>query len=258
MLLLLLSRLLAALSAVFLLAFIYFFFAWIKEKKRLRILANSVVNKNLPGLERLKTLNSWVYNNKGFAKNQGFILWKRLGPRPSHILEAGGDCADKSRLLAAMLREVDVKATLAMMYPTLDGEPVHTIVFARTSSGLIASDPVYDVTFSTAENPVTVPMLVADPSLMLAALRHARSIRPSDDKIHFYDEATHHFDFVTTINWRKNAILRSVAKCLALLGIDSRFVFRPQLLEDPLLFISTASICFAMVAFVAALSLINF
>lgn len=249
MLYFLLSRILAVLSALLLLAFIFFLVAWFRERKNLQRLALSVVSQKCVEFEKLKNLNSWVYRNKGFAKNPRYFFWKRLGPTPSQILEQGGDCADKSRLLSAMLSEIGLSSTLAMMYSSQDGEPVHTIVFTRTTEGLLASDPVYDLTFGSADNPVTVQMLVADSSLMLADLRRARAMRPSDDKIHFYDEATHHFDFVTTINWRKNDLFRGIAKFLALFGIDARFLFRPRILEDPLLFLSIGSIFFAISAF---------
>jgi transglutaminase-like putative cysteine protease len=66
---------------------------------------------------RIKAINDWVYQNKGFGKNNHYFIVPALGPTPTQVLEFGGDCSDKSRLVAAMLNELNLDAGLVMVSP---------------------------------------------------------------------------------------------------------------------------------------------
>jgi hypothetical protein len=199
------------------------------REQALRVTAGLVTSE-----AKIEALNDWVYHNQGFAKNPHYFWSQKLGPTPRQVFEAGGDCADKSRLLSTMLGEVGIDSSLAMQYPCPDCDPVHTVVYAETGHGVTVADPVYDIVFPDGKGGLLpVAALVQDDKALHSRLTELRDLRGSTDKIAFYEEKTHHFRYATTINWNKNELLRTVARALTALDIEPRRLFRPAILENP-------------------------
>jgi len=234
---------------------IFFYFSYWKDSQSLRMLALQVT-KNVDTLdEKVQVLNSFVYHNQGFAKNTGYYLLKSLGPTPMQVLEKGGDCADKSRLLAAMLNQIGIEASLAMMYPCRECLPVHTVVLATTESGIISADPVYDLMFPKETGGYyDVRELMNDPEIQRNRLRALRIMRGLQDKIMGYHEPSHRFQFITTVNWSKYIWLRGIENIMNGLGLSPYLMRRPAVLEDPKLGLAALSgigaILFAILAMV--------
>ena len=183
---------------------------------------------------RVELLNAWVYRNQGFAKNQRYFWIARLGPTPVDVLQAGGDCSDKSRLLSAMLREIGIESSLAMLYPCSDCAAVHTVVLARSENGWIAADPVYDITFPDAKGGYeTLDRVVSNDHALIERVALLRVDRGPGDKINYYDPVINTYRYLTTINWKKNGQLRLAAKGLESVGYDPETFPRPYVLEDP-------------------------
>lgn len=232
---------------------IFFYFSHWKDSQSLRILALQVTKNAATLDEKVQVLNSFVYHNQGFAKNTGYYLLKPLGPTPVQILEKGGDCADKSRLLAAMLEQIGIGASLAMMYPCKECLPVHTVVLARTESGIISADPVYDLMFpKDTGGYYDVRELMNDPAIQVNRLQALRILRGPRDKIMGYHEPSHHFQFITTVNWSKYIWLRGIENILNWLGLSPYLVNRWAVFEDPKLGLAALSgigaVLFALLA----------
>src|SRR5688572_1347087 len=85
-----------------------------RDQARLGAIAREITAGVSAPEDRALELLHWVYQNQGFAKNEDYFLWKELRATPVDVLEEGGDCADKSRLLSSMLREIEIPSTLAM------------------------------------------------------------------------------------------------------------------------------------------------
>jgi len=96
---------------------IYFYSSYSKDARLLKALAAKLTETTTGSDDKVRVLNSFVYHNQGFARNRGYYLLKSLGATPLQVLEKGGDCADKSPLLAAMLYQMGIKASPAMLYP---------------------------------------------------------------------------------------------------------------------------------------------
>ena len=234
---------------------IFFYISRRKDSQSLRILAIQVTKNINTSDEKVRVLNSFVYHNQSFAKNTGYYLLKSLGPTPVQVLDKGGDCADRSRLLAAMLNQIGIEASLAMMYPCKGCLPVHTVVLATTESGIISADPVYDLMFPKETGGYyDVRELMNDPEIQRNRLRALRTMRGSQDEIMSYDETSHHFQFITTVNWSKNIWLRGIQNVLDRLNVPSHLITRPALLEDPQLglaaFSGISAVLCAMLAIV--------
>jgi len=239
---------------------IFFYFSYWQDSQSLRMLALQVTKNAATLDEKVQVLNSFVYHNQGFAKNTDYHLFKSLGPTPIQILEKGGDCADKSRLLAAMLEQIDIEASLAMMYPCKECLPVHTVVLARTESGIISADPVYDLMFPKETGGYyDVRELMNDPTIQLNRLQALRMLRGLRDKIAGYNELSHHFQFITTVNWSKHIWLRGIENILNWLGLSPYLMKRWAVFEDPKLGLAALSgisaVLFALLAVVFRLLL---
>lgn len=233
---------------------IYFCFSYSKDARVLNTLA-AQLTENLTELDdKVRVLNFFVYNNHGFEKNRSYYLIKSLGATPLQVLEKGGDCADKSRLLAGMLEQIGIKVSLAMLYPCQDCAPVHTVVLAETESGTIVADPVFDLMFpKEAGGYYDVRQMIGDREIQENRLRVLHSVRGPKDKINFYDSA-YHYDFITTVNWLKYRWLAELSRAMENLGLEPRFTRRPALLENPkLLFVNLSgatAVLFAILAIV--------
>jgi hypothetical protein len=225
------------------------FLAYESDQGRLREIAHEVTKDKSTPEARAIALMEWVYRNKGFAKNQGYFIWKKLGPTSIDVLESGGDCADKSRLLSSMLRELEMPSTLAMCFDE-HGQPTHTIVDAEVRPGVfMLLDPVWGLHFPK-EEPGRYYSLIdlrRDPSILWRRLDQVTASAPPDDKIHKYNRAKDVYDRATTINWEKNDLLRALKDRLAATRGDAVYaVPRPVAMEEPKLF-------FALVLAIVAL-----
>ena len=209
------------------------------DNRHLKKLARSACAGAKTDAERIIALTEWVYANQGFAKNRNYFLLKALGPTPMDVLRHGGDCADKSRLLSAMLKRLGIPSTLAMLYPCPDCAPVHTVVEAQSETGWMVVDPVFNLWFSGRPNEyyshryLGLEELRFARDLVDARLRYLRQYRGPTDKINHYDADTTCYTHAKTINWDKNRLLFITAKIINNFRIDPYLMRRPYIMEDP-------------------------
>lgn len=204
----------------------------------------------------VEELNHWVYNNQGFAKNRGYFLIRKLGPTPVQVLQSGGDCSDKSRLLAALLKRFGMDSTLVMLHACEGCKATHTIVETHYEGGRMAADPVFDIVFPAGNGRFYgVKELKQDPSIMISRLDELKVQRGSDNKVAFYKRETESYSWPKTINWEKNSVLQKVAALIEKYGHDPSLVMRPNFLEDPKLFLLYVSLFFGVAAGGVALAL---
>lgn len=232
-----------------------FYCSYAKDTRLLRVLATQLTETTRRHDDKVNLLSEYVFRNSGFAKNTRYFLIAALGPTPMQVLEEGGDCSDKSRLLAAMLEQIGIKSSLAMLYRGPGCLPVHTVVLAETESGVMAADPAYNMTFPRSEGGYyDVQEMARDSRVLTERLAAVRAARGVSDKITLYDESTHHYQFVMTVNWAKYPWLAAVSSVLKAIGKKPNVMRRPALLEDPKLLLLTLSGLFTV--FFAALAVV--
>lgn len=233
-----------ALGVAFAASSVYFYASWQKDNARLREFAAETVGAGPVTDQDIDRLNEKIYWTQGFAKNRDYYLWKSLGPTPIQILQHGGDCANKSRLLAAILSEYDVKASLVMLAPCEDCSFKHTVVEAKASDGPIVVDPVYDMSFPKPDGGYYgLTDLRRNPGILEGRIIQLVDQRGADDKIAYYhsSEDGSHYGFPKTINLDKNAMTRTAKAALGLFVDQPQLVYRPRFLEDPKLFLALAA-----------------
>lgn len=241
-------------AAVILCAAVYFYHSYSTDSRALRRLAAQLTRGLTRADDRVRVLNSFVYGHGGFERNESYYVLRRMRATPVQVLGGGGDCSDKSRLLAAMLEQIGIKTSLAMLYGCAGCPAVHTVVLARTESGTIVADPVYDLMFPNGTGGYhDIHRMIDDPRVLASRLGALRALRGAADRIADYDESDHRYDFVTTINWAKYRWLRGLSRGLGLLALEPRLIRRPALLENPKLLLASLSGVAAVLVAVLAL-----
>ena len=218
-----------------------------QDRTRLRAVARGIIAEADSPAQRVLGLLHWVHENGGTGENESFFVWPRLRAMPLQILEAGGDCADKSRLLSALLREVEIPATAAMCFDAPSGMPTHTIVEAQPEEGVyMVVDPAYDLYFPRDDAPGYYDLLDLrrDPDLVARRVAELRTQPvPHSEAGLYYLRPSTTYAYVSTINWNKNACLRFVQRQLQRWYGDEVYRLpRPVLLEEPKLFVAAASL----------------
>src|SRR5258708_21052302 len=126
------------------------FVDWQRDNALLRQQAVEITTNLSTDSSRVRVINDWVYQNQGFGKNDHYFIVPALGPTPIQVLESGGDCSDKSRLVAAMLNELNIGAGLVMISPCPNCGFIHTGVEAQYERGPMGGDPLWHVDYSAA------------------------------------------------------------------------------------------------------------
>ena len=206
---------------------------------------------------RIRAINDWVYQNKGFGKNNHYFIVPALGPTPLQVLEFGGDCSDKSRLVAAMLNELNVNAGLVMLSPCPNCGFIHTVVEAKYERGRMVVDPIWHVDYPTVDGRFLGVSDLAGTSRGRERVAELQRDRGPTDKIAAMPPTEATFDYAVGMNWGKNTASRAVAATLHLLGYPPEQMFRPRFLEDPKFALSLFLVCIG-ITIVGANFLIHF
>lgn len=239
----------SVLGAIGFLIFGLLYFKYHSESETIKQIAKYVTDglDDAPR-ERLIRLTHWVYSNKGFAKNREYFLFSKLGPTPIQVLEKGGDCADKSRLLASMLYQLDIPNTLVMLYDEENGKPTHTVVEVRLPDFRAVADPVYDIVYTTSHGQfLGLDELRRNNQLFLDRLQVLVEERGEKSKVAFYKKGTESYQWPRTINWESKWITSQIGRLLAVFVDEPQLISRPRFLEEPVLLMSLISLSISIV-----------
>jgi hypothetical protein len=223
-------------AAISLICGIGLYFSWQQDNAILREQTLAITTHLDSDSARIWAVNDWVYHNKGFDKNNQYFIVPALGPTPIQVLERGGYCADKSRLVAAMLNSIGIDAGLVMISPCLYCEFIHTVVEARYEGGRMVVDPTWDVDYPTGDGRFLGVADLAGTNRGQDRVAELQRQRPGT-KVGGMPAADASFENAVAINWDKNFATRSVAAALRLIGYEPETLFRPRILEDPKLFL---------------------
>lgn len=220
---------------------VYILFDWHSDNKELLAFAYTIVRDNDVNGQDIERLNEHVYRTGSFAKNNHYFFLPVLGPTPIQILQEGGDCSDKSRLLAAILDEMKIPATLVMLAPCSTCPFGHTVVEAQTTDGAIVVDPVYNISFpSSAGHYYGIRDLRDNSNILQSRLDELILQRGLGSKVAFYRKGADgiHYSYPVTINWEKNSLTQFIGRFLARYTDEPSLIYRPRWLEDPKLLIA--------------------
>jgi len=232
------------------------FLSYQRDCARLRGIAAEIAPAKHTPTDRVIALLHWVYGNQSTKENRRFFVVPHMRATPCQVLETGGDCADKSRLLSAMLREVGISASMAMCFDPRSGDPTHTVVVASVAAdATMVVDPAYDLYFPKPHPGQHYGLLDlrGDGSILLERLGQLRAELPRSHPIHSYNAECAAYSRASCINWERNGLTRIVRNWLDRDGTGAVHVIpRPLLMEEPKLLVGAFSLCaaaFAVAAF---------
>ena len=221
------------LSAILIASAVAIWVSWLNDNAVLRDKAIAVNNGLTTVSAKIIAINQWVYRNQGFAPNKRYFLIPALGPTPVQVLQSGGECEDKSRLVSAMLRQLGIDSGLVQIFPCEDCGPIHTVVEAEYGSGRMVVDPTWNIEYPSGNGEFLGVQDLAGSSIGREHIHDLQARRGAGDKIQFMSEAEATFDYARAVNWRKNAVSRAAAFGLRILGYTPEQMLRPHFLEDP-------------------------
>ncbi len=212
-------------------------FTWRADNALLRTQAMAITAHLDTDSARIRAVNDWVYHNQGFDKNHHYFLVPALGPTPVQVIQHGGDCADKSRLVAAMLNNLGIDAGLVMISPCWYCGFIHTVVEARYEGGRMVVDPTWDIDYPSGDGGFLGVTDLAGTNRGQERLAELRQQRETTDKIAHMPAADATFEYAVAINWDRDVVTRGIAATLQLIGYQPETSLRPRMLEDPKLFL---------------------
>lgn len=207
------------------------------DQRQLAVLARGVTAGVVDPSDRVLALMAHVHAELPSRRNPGRFCYLPLGATPLQILEHGGDCADKSRLLVALLRTLDISATPVMSFDTETGLPAHTFVEARlTPGGQMAVDPAFALAFPReAGGYFGLLDLRRDPAIVDRRLAQFH-VNPREDSaaVEYYLRPSAPYDSASTYNWDRNVLTRAAHAFLAPMIGEPLYAWpRPALVEEP-------------------------
>jgi Transglutaminase-like superfamily len=227
-------------------------FSWESDNAVLRQQAQAITAGLTSASARIMAVNNWVYHNKGFYTDRFFLL-PAFGPTPIQVLESGGDCGAKSRLVSAMLRQLGIRSGLVQIFPCRSCVPIHVVVEAEYEGGRMVVDPIWDLDYPSGNGKYLGVAQLAGTSLgrehvTVLQLQHAAS-----DKIERMPASEATFDYARAINWDKYFWTRAIAFGLRAAGYSPEHMLRPYFLEDPKLGLTIILVSVAIVTVIFSL-----
>ena len=167
----------------------------------------------------------------------GHFLFPGIRATAVQVLERGGDCADRSRLLTTVLSEYGIRATMVMLAPCTGCSFGHTVVEAIVADGRIVVDPTYGIAFpKPGGGYYDIRDLRRDPSIV----RHEVAALQVQDKdkqayVDFRSRYLGYFNDSRTINFGTNAFGQWATRIVLAFDAEPELIYRPRILEDPIL-----------------------
>jgi hypothetical protein len=215
---------------------------YLREQRVLATYVGRVVGPDLPASEQVKALVLSLKDKSGEGNDGYFLLpvLRFLRPTPLQVIENGGDCGDRSRLLIALLRLRGIHASKWALYNAA-GESKHAVVQAKVESGEMVADPLFGIWFPKPQaGYYAIAELRQDPGILpqrIAELR-AKGLRPGAGRLEFYEFNDYIYTNARTINWNKTFVMKFAYKVLhGILGRSADDIGRPAFVEEPALMV---------------------
>ncbi len=231
------------------------FLSYELDCSRLRAVSTLLIEGRHAPAEKVIALLDWVHGNQSTAENRRYFVLPRLRATSCQVLESGGDCADKSRLLSAMLRAIGIPAGMAMCFDPRTGNPTHTVVVATLAHGkTMVVDPAYNLFFPALSVGEYYGLLDlrADPTILGNRLDDLSAQLPRRHPVHSYNREAAGYSRASCINWDANVLTRLVKKCFLAENSEAiHAIPRPLILEEPKLMIGAGALLTGLFAVTA-------
>jgi hypothetical protein len=211
---------------------------YFSEQRTLEAYLNRVTQASQAPSEQTKEIVLSLKDKLDNGNDSYFLIpvFRFLRPMASQVIEKGGDCADRSRLVITLLRLRGIHATKWALYNS-NGESKHAVLEADVESGKMVVDPLFGIWFPKPQGGYFgIRELRQDSSILPERLKELRAekVELGAGRLEFYPEGEYIYTNARTINWTKAAILRSTFSLLHwMLGEHAYWLQRPGFVEEP-------------------------
>ena len=215
---------------------------YLNEERYLSNLIDSIAPSSLPPsvqamkvVESLRTLP--VIENTSYFL---FPIFSVLRPMPQQILEQGGDCGDRSRLVIRMLHLRGIQASKWAIY-TKEMKSVHAVVELESETGKMVMDPLFGLWFPRSDRGYYgIRELRQSPNILSDRIQSlvVQGKRPGASDLRKYPLDDYSYEYAKTINWEKWVVTWPLYKALSIIiGPSIENLQRPVFVEAPQLMV---------------------
>ena len=224
------------------------FIDYLNEEEYLLGLMDRVAPRSLPPSDQaIKVVESLkglpVKDFSALQQDSRYFLlpiFSFLRPMPRQVMEQGGDCADRSRLVIRMLRLHGIGASKWALY-TKEMKSVHAVVELEAEAGKMVADPLYGLWFPRPDGGYyDIKELRQSPSILQGRIQTLlrEGVRPGSSDLKSYPIDEYTYQYAKSINWEKWAVTWPLYKALSIIMGPSIDNFqRPMLVEAPQLMV---------------------
>jgi hypothetical protein len=167
-------------------------------------------------------------------------IFSFLRPMPRQVMEQGGDCADRSRLVIRMLRLHGIEASKWALY-TKEMKSVHAVVELEAETGKMVADPDFGLWFPRSNGGYhSIQDLRQSPNILRDRIHSLveQGIRPGASDLRKYPLNDYSYEYAKTINWEKWVVTWPIYKILSvIMGPSVDDLQRPAFVEAPQLMV---------------------
>ena len=215
---------------------------YLNEEKYLLNLMDSIAPRSLPPSEQAIKVVESLKPLPEIENSSYFLLpiFSVLRPMPRQVIEQGGNCADRSRLVIRMLRLHGIDASKWALY-TKEMKSVHAVVELQAENGKMVADPLYGLWFpSSSGGYYSIRELRQSPNILSDRIQSlvAQGKRPGSSDLRKYPVEEYSYEYAKTINWEKWVVTWPLYKILRfIMGTRIDDLQRPVLVEAPQLMV---------------------
>ena len=215
---------------------------YLNEEEYLSGLMDSIAPRSLPPSEQAMKVVESLKPLPEIENSSYFLLpiFSVLRPMPRQVIEQGGNCADRSRLVIRMLRLHGIDASKWALY-TKEMKSVHAVVELETENGKMVADPLYGLWFPRPDGGYyDIKELRQSSSILQGRIQTLlrEGVRPGSSDLKSYPIDEYTYQYAKSINWEKWAVTWPLYKALSIImgpSIDN--LQRPMLVEAPQLMV---------------------
>ena len=221
---------------------------YLNEEKYLLGLMDRITPRSLPPSEQaIKVVESLkdlpVRDFSAMERDTPYFLFpifSFLRPMPRQVMEQGGDCADRSRLVIRLLRLHGIEASKWALY-TREMKSVHAVVELEAETGKMVADPLFGLWFPRSSGGYygirelrQLPEILRDRVQSLVE----QGKRPGASDLRKYPFDDYSYKYAKTINWEKWVVTWPLYKALGfIMGSSLDDLRRPAFVEAPQLMV---------------------
>lgn len=212
------------------------------EERYLSGLMDSIAPRSLPPSEQAIKVVESLKPLPAIENSSYFLLpiFSALRPMPRQVIEQGGDCGDRSRLVIRLLRLHGIEASKWAIY-TKEMKSVHAVVELEAETGKMVVDPLFGLWFPRPDGGYYgIRELRQSPPILQDRVQGLvqEGVKPGTSDLKYYPLNEYSYQYAKSINWEKWVGMFVVYESLKLVmgqAIDD--LRRPTFVEAPQLMV---------------------